>query len=344
MEDQVSEPRHEELLDALIGAADRGPEVPAGAPERLKNALRPEWRRQVRRRTLRRSAAIATGLAAAAALVIVALPPAEPAPSLPRSAGTIEVVLGGLRVARHGEPERLLRSLDGGRMLLEGSRLTTREEQRVAIRMAGGASLRLDQNSAIELGRSDEIRLLAGGVYVDAAAGDRPTVVRTPLGVTRDIGTQFEVRLESRMLRVRVREGTVVVDRGRGHRRLTAGSELTVDAGAERTSDLAPDDPVWGWVQAVAPRIDIEGRSVADFAIRASRESGVPVRYADAEAGRIASASILHGAVEGLPPLEALEAVLPTAGLEARRDAGVLVIGRAGSLGRSPSARPATRR
>ena len=66
--------------------------------------------------------------------------------------------------------------------------------------------------------------------YVDSG-GDktRPVLIQTEHGDVRDIGTQFEVRAERSSLRVRVREGEVIVDRPGSSLSARAGELLRLD-------------------------------------------------------------------------------------------------------------------
>ena len=64
----------------------------------------------------------------------------------------------------------------------------------------------------------------------------------TPAGTARDIGTQFELRVAGSALRLRVREGSVSIDRG--GRSLTggAGEQIAIDAQGGISRDAIEPD------------------------------------------------------------------------------------------------------
>ena len=82
----------------------------------------------------------------------------------------------------------------------------------------------------------------------------------------------------------------------------------------------------WQWVQEIAPTFEIEGRTLGEFLAWMERETGWQVRWRESAAARQALANVLHGSVEGLPPEQALAAVLPTCGLAHRIDDGTVVV------------------
>jgi ferric-dicitrate binding protein FerR (iron transport regulator) len=305
----------QERIEQLLRLADPGPEIPTGGEARIRAAIRPLWRRQVRRRTARRllwSAAFAAAAAAALLLILIIPHGAEPSTS---SAPVARVEL------IRGPVDATLRRTS----VLAGSRLHTSPTSRAALRVGEGVSLRLDNDTTVRLVSAHIVELRHGAVYVDT--GDLRTAsieVRTPLGIVRDIGTRFEVRVESRLV-VRVREGGVHVATGGRRIRVNAGFETKIEPdGSQKMGPMALDRV--SWTAAIAPPFAIEGRSVATLLDWCSRESGLAVRYRNADAERAARTTLLHGAAIDLGPIEAAEVILPTAGLEAVREKGELVV------------------
>ena len=97
-----------------------------------------------------------------------------------------------------------------------------------------------------------------GAVYIDSG-GDRGSLeIHTRLGVLRDIGTRFEVRLGAAALRIRVRDGLVELRHDRDSHQAKRGDELTVDATgkvARRSVPVFGSD--WEWAVTVAPLMSI---------------------------------------------------------------------------------------
>jgi hypothetical protein len=208
--------------------------------------------------------------------------------------------------------------------------VTTDDRGRVAFRL-GTTSVRLDTSSRVALASTGRLALERGAVYLDAQtpSAGRALTVGTPFADVFEIGTQFEVRLLDDYMRVRVREGAVVLRRGESARTVAAGEEasLTRD-GALQVGPMARQDPSWAWVLAVAPPFRLEGNSAASFLRWTTRETGLALRWAGPEVAAAAESIVLHGDATGVPPDQAPAAVLPTCGLSYRLDNGTLVVSR----------------
>lgn len=318
----------------LIRGAGARPAPPAERLDRIRSAARDEWRRATARPA---SPAHALGrllpvAVAAVLLIVVALvlrssrdgapvpPPASP------KVATVELVRGGGTALAVGT------ELAAGAELETGSGAA---EARIALRLAGGGSLRLDAGSRARLVSGREIELQRGALYFDsdgAAAGAPPVEVVTPLGRVREIGTRFEVRLDSGAgsgLDVSVRDGRVVLAEDSTEHEIARGEalRLAADGTTERRS-IDPRGRAWDWTLDLAAAPAIEGRSLAEFLAWLERETGWEIRFEDAGLAESAAGIGLHGSVAGLAPLEAAEVVLAGAGLELRLEERTLRIGR----------------
>lgn len=319
------------LVDRLLNAAGPGPVIPEGGADRIKAAIRPSWRNEVATAARQRRRLWAGGLAAAAAVIIaVVVVPRLHRGDLPIEANAITLVVanGGLEITPPGSTVSFLGPDDSGSIIPDGSLVRTRQGHRAALRLTGGQSLRLDDDTVVRLDSELSISLDAGAVYISSSDGTGSGVeVRTALGTATEIGTQFEVRLEDGSLDVRVREGLVSLTRGAEEYEINHGIRFSVDAeGAVTTASITPWDPAWAWTQEVAPAFAIEGRSALAFLDWVSGETGLSVRFADAEVERAAATTLLHGTVEGLAPAETPAAVLPTCGLTADEEPGALLV------------------
>lgn len=318
-----------DLVERLIPLADDGPEIPVDGAEKVRAATRGLWRRQVKlRRTRRRLAWTGIGLAAAATVAVaVGLARWRPAAE-PPAVATVAVVDGILEVRSPDGGRREVTAAGLGSPVEAGDRLLTGVGSRAALRLAGGQSLRLDGSTDLRLGRALTVDLDRGAVYVDSGVDDVGTVeVSTPLGVARDVGTQFEVRVDDGELTVRVREGVVALTRGEAVLQIASGTGVTVPREGEPLGFVvssAGDE--WQWVQGVAPDFDIEGRTALALLDWVSRETGLWVSFATPEAERIAATSILHGRLEKTRPERAADLVLASCGLEAVRVDGRLLV------------------
>ena len=317
-------------IGRLLRLAGPRPVAPHEREQRVKDSVRAQWRASVRGR---RQRAWLTrggfGLAAAASLVamfgIMNRDTIAPEPLFEGPIGHLETVTGTVdRVLGSGDhPMRV------GDSIAAGELIDTGVIGRAALRLASGASLRLDHRTRLR-GVTDTIVVLeAGGLYLDSGSSGTAAAVeiRTPFGSVHDIGTQFEVRLDDQEIRVRVREGAINIDRDGQLYDAGVGMELTVDSSGEWSRRSVPVfGPDWDWILSVAPSFELEGSTLDVFLSWVSRETGFQPRFLDAQDAEGAPDVVLHGSVEGMRPDQALEAVLPTCGLAHRLDGGIVVI------------------
>jgi ferric-dicitrate binding protein FerR (iron transport regulator) len=343
----------EDDVRRLIQRAGPRPTLPPAARLRLRVAAEEAWhrkvqnhrrqqRRQRRGRLVRWSAAVAT-LAAAAMLLLVLRPtlwsPQGDPPGASSVLGPVATLLSAQgALSFEGVPR-------GGATLPTGATLSTGEGGRAALWLeARQAELRLDQNSRLRLVSPDTVELERGALYFDASAhpleGEPAPAfqVLTPWGTARDIGTQFEVRLQEEALRIRVREGAVLLElpRGEGTHRADAGVELTLDTASVARGDdpdafvqraaIATHGPAWQWVLEAAPPFEIEGRTLGEFLGWLSRESGWRLQYDTPALGERAAEIILHGSIAGLSAEEAVDVIVAGSALSYRLEEGVLTI------------------
>lgn len=334
----------EKALGALLSQATPRPLVPQEHWLKAHEAAQVAWQEQVRRRRQGR-AAMGLGLAAAALfawwmvggsssvwrfLQSFDKPVWDKTPIVEALAG-LDVVQGEVRWQPLDGPE----SVDGEPVRLQsGSRLhgrgwlTTHGASRAALRLAGGQSLRVDVNTHLRLEAPDAVWLEEGVVYVDSQSS-ASLEVRTRHGVARDIGTQFEVRVEGEELRLRVREGEVRLSRGKQEHAAVSGDELRLGSeGALQRGTLAPSSEAWSWSLAVAPPFALEGSSLDDFLEWVTRENGWQLRFASSTLEMEAATIELHGSLENVPLDQAAAMILATCGLEHDLQDGALVVRR----------------
>lgn len=313
-------------VERLLSLAGRRPRLPEQEVAAAREAARAAWRRGVARAKRRRVAQVA-GLAASLALVALLVtrvrvfvpePIREPVP------------LGEL-VVRSGDVVVTGEASTSARIGTDAT-IATGRQGRAALKLVSGASLRIDVSTFVRFESPTEVALDRGAVYLDVhpASARSPVVVQTPLGTVRHLGTQFEVRLlgggggegSPDGLRVSVREGRVLVERGGVVTEAGAGSELTLRAdGSIARSATSAEGPAWSWTQQVVPEYSIEGRTLASYLEWVSRETGLTFRFADTELEPLAQRTVLHGTIAGLAPEESLGVVLPGCGLVHIREA-----------------------
>jgi hypothetical protein len=105
-----------------------------------------------------------------------------------------------------------------------------------------------------------------------------------------------------------------------------AGTELTMTSGSITSRAMASDADPWAWTALVAPPVDFEGLTLAEFVARLAREEGWNVRYEDNGLAREAAGIVLHGSASGLSARQAVEVAISTSGLEHRFEGRELAI------------------
>jgi hypothetical protein len=325
-------------LVRLAGAS--GP-IAAERLARVRTAVHGAWRDEYlarQARTRRRWLTVAVLLASAASVAIAFAiwgPIRRPAP----------VLVAHIDQAT-GSPAPGF-SFGAGGAVMSGSTVTT-STGTLAMTLTSGVHLRLDASSTARVESATDVVLERGAVYVDSAGahptqpGASPISIQTPAGLVRDIGTQFQVRIEARLdglgIRIRVRDGQVRITSANGvDARADAGAELfsKPDGSIDRRSSAATGSE-WAWAERAAPAFSVEGKTLGGFLDWVSREGAWTVTFADRRFSESARATVLHGRpdlLKGLTPAEALDVVLPTCGLRHRIDGDRVVIERESSAG-----------
>lgn len=319
----------EEVRDLLVEAGPR-PEVPAWDLATIKAAARREWGDMVaegheRKRLVRGSGALALAASLVLAVLLGWWWSARTPPTGLELVASVELTRGEVAIDDWVErPGSLVLAV--GDRLPAGARVATGTdpETRLAVRLASGHSVRLAGGTRVRLLSDRRLELQGGAVYLDsggAPAAGAPVEIVTPLGVVRDIGTQFEVRLEAgeSVVRVRVREGKVSLDSEGASHLAVAGEELNLGRdGSVRRANVEAHGAEWEWVQRSAPSFPIEGLPLAAYLQWVSRETGLSVHWDSAALEASTSSIRLHGAIEDLTPGESLGVLLPASGLDYR--------------------------
>jgi ferric-dicitrate binding protein FerR (iron transport regulator) len=207
-----------------------------------------------------------------------------------------------------------------------GDRIEVPKDSRVALALTESLSVRLDRGSAAVFVSADRLALERGAVYVQSS-GTKDLRIETTLGAVQHVGTRFEVRLDGTSLRVRVREGSIALERGTSRWIGTAGEGLTLAEGRPpERQRLAESDADWAWVGEIAEPFALEGATLRAFLDWVSREQGWQWQVDDPRLRARLDDIVLHGSIDGLSPQEALDAVLPASALAYRRDGARLIL------------------
>jgi ferric-dicitrate binding protein FerR (iron transport regulator) len=322
----------EDPVARLIRLAGTRPSPPGERAARVRASAHAEWTRLVSARTRRRRFATGAAALALAAMVLLVVQlstgkGARPGPSAAIVA-TLTAATGS--VSFEGQPfENEPLDLFVGSVVRASRVIRTGPGVFTALTLTSGAAVRIDEGSRVRIESPRDIVLIIGRVYVETSPGkgaDGSLQVRTPLGDIRDVGTRFEVRVGDGQLRVRVRDGEVIVDAGRKRARAGRGMEVSSSPQGLETRTVATYGSDWTWLSKTAPPFTLAGRTLAEFLDWVSRESGYTVTF-DGKANAAASTTVLQGSVDGLTPDEALDVVLPSTGLDYRVVNGQVIVG-----------------
>lgn len=320
----------DEDIARVLRAAGPRERAPAEVERAVREHLRAEWREIIAERQDRRRRR--TGFAIAASVAVAAVSAWLLALQPQGSGGpvaTMAIAIDDVRV--RSSWWQGWEDASSGRTLKAGETIETGANGRAALSLPGIASARLDEDTRLRLASADRVVIDRGALYVDAGLESRPgssLVVETPAGAVRHVGTQYEVRVDGRAVRLRVREGRVewrspsgAIERG------NAGEQLTIAAdGAVSRAATARYGDSWDWIASTTPAIDIEGRPLAEFLSWAGREMGRKVAYETPGLAAEVERIVVHGSVAGLTPAEALDAVLATTSVRGRLDEGRILI------------------
>ncbi|MEJ2084842.1 MAG: FecR domain-containing protein [Acidobacteriota bacterium] len=303
------------VRDLMVGAGER-PELPQGDLETIRQAARAQWLELVERRNStvgsRRNRLWAL---AASVLLVVAVAWWWSTTTAHLDSDGSPVVATIERLDGQG-----IEGFTAGTEIRLGDTLETRTgddggAQRMALQLAGGASLRLDALSVVVFSDEQEVELRKGALYFDTGADPAavaPWTVVTELGAVRHVGTQFEVRLldYDEAVRIRVREGEVSLESSSGSYSIVAGEQIEVSEDGRTDSDSIPNyGSDWDWVGEITPGIEIDDLPILDYLQWLSRESGRRVVFENDVVERYALEHTISMSIEGMTPMESLDNV-----------------------------------
>ncbi len=309
----------DDTLAALLKLAGPSAAVRRDIEERVYANVRNEWRRgKGSRRAVKWAVPVAL---AASVLIAVTLKESDTVPQ-PHPVGSVTVVTGAVGVS----------ALAVGDSVYAGDFLDTAETNGMSLSLSGEVSLRIDRGTLLKVESADELTLMAGRIYIDTGDrvyADRHVTVNTASGSASDVGTQFSVRLENADMSVAVREGRVDLSEGRKIYSVERGDKVTVRPGmAARIENVPIVGEPWDWAVSLAPSFDIEDQSLLDFLKWVSRETGMELIFESDEFRMEVMRPRLHGSVEGMAPIQALEAVLATTQFRYSIEGNTIIISR----------------
>jgi hypothetical protein len=344
MNSREPEYNDEASVARLLKAAGRGPTASDEARARIYRAVQAEWRNNVAAKPsvarprpwqidlqswLFRGLPVAAALAVAVVVLYVVQAPAPqdgiPLATVSRTVGAVTVTEPGADVAS---------PLTASATIIHaGDTITTASDAATSLALDNGLSLRIDSGSELLLAASDRIEVLSGTVYLDSGVdgGDSAALdISTPFGTVWHRGTQYEVRVGSNNVRIRVREGEIGF-RDSGN----AASEFVGEAGeqllfsenmdAPVRSTISRSGPEWQWVEDLASAPTADEYRLLDLLQWVARETGRELSFASPALEGNAGNETLYG-VAGLSPAETLDVIASTTATRYELTDGSLLI------------------
>lgn len=313
--------RDEDSVAKLMSLAGPRAAIPADVQARVYANVREEW---LAGTAVKRTARWAIPLAIAASAVLAVTLVIQPAETPLVRVGTVARLDPGSQAAgAHLAP---------GDGVHAGDTLATSDGQGMSVLLRGGASLRLDEDTVLQVDGQDDFTLIQGRIYADSGQSvyrDGTLNIDTPYGSVTDIGTQFSVAFDDTELAVAVREGRVDVAARLDTYVALAGNRMVLSkSGDVATIPVAANDDSWNWAVDLAPAYDIDNKTLLDFLKWVARETGRELVFADDDLRLAAMGTVLHGSVSDFTPIEATASVLATTTFRYRMDSTRLVIER----------------
>jgi ferric-dicitrate binding protein FerR (iron transport regulator) len=256
------------------------------------------------------------------------------------AASVLTVALGGLWVTQKFAAPQIVARIERGTaqgsvggVVSVGDRLETGPDYGAMLRISGveasAVSLRMAPGTRLVWRGKDRLQLLRGQVYLDSGVEAQRTghvlVIEAADARFEHVGTQFLVALSGEELDVKVREGTVrvraagevvLLESGeQGRLRREGSNVVSIERFLAATSGEA-----WSWVDSLAPSLEINDQNLLSVLQRAAHEGGLELRFESTQLERQARETILHGPALGMPPRQALDAILMTTGFVAVPD------------------------
>ncbi len=262
-------------IATLVRLAGRRAEVNEERTARVRAAVADEWRTTVRRRRWTR-VAVSAAVAAMIGGVMLTRPRTEPVVPVPAP------IVAPLAAA-------------------------------TSMPWSGG-TLRLDRGTQLRIDAPREATLISGTMYYANETPGVSVIIHTPFGDVRDIGTRFEVRLRDDSVRVRVRDGAVVI------RDMTAraGTELVATRTTVAQRKIATSGEEWAWIENAAPPMVLEGKTLDEVLRQVAIEKGLTLQRSGPD-------QMLHGDLP-LSVSEALDAATTAAGVTYRIEGDRLIV------------------
>ena len=248
-------------------------------------------------------------------------------------AGLVAKIRGDVRISDQKDKFKI--EVDADSFALHpGYQLQTGTNSGLSINWSSGLEqVRVDQDTHLKIISASQVELGSGRIYIDMHPGrndaraDDALQVITPFGTVKHLGTQYIVAVENERTDVLVREGVVEIRGNSVKHTVDKGTRASVDtSGGFNLTAIEGHGDEWEWAQQLSPGYEIEGRRLTDFLQWFQRETGRTIQWESPELEFMAESTILHGPKIETDPMQALDVMLMSSGLEwSEQDGQILV-------------------
>lgn len=319
-------------LAELFRHVDAREKPPEAEMQAIREAVHEEWQSHTRRR---KQLQWGSGFAIAASMVLAITLSLMQGGADSATAGKLLAETGRQLGTVHirfadGNETRLT---DGQVSLKSGQSIITGYQSGLSLHWAGGAVIRLGENSELALQSHEWLKLDHGKIFIDTSPAGHSLpapAIATPQGHIDHIGTAYMTETGSFGTRVSVREGSIRFAPNSGDAlepSLTStGTQLLVRQNGEQSEvEINTWGEQWAWAEQLAEDYPAEDRSMEQFFQWIGRETGREVVYLTPEVQELAGKTLLHGNVT-LPPMQALELATSASDFAAElRDGQILI-------------------
>lgn len=313
--DDVSATDEDDIGKILRAAGQR-----ESMPEELKQSWSNHFREELattrnshqKRRNNWLAACASVLLVGLIALLVLPGQKTEPAISVNAFSGNSHITQG------NGKPLQLQR----GQLLSTGNLIATQGQSFLSINYRS-FDVRLNAQTRLRID-PDRLTLLSGEIYVSSTDSqlDQSIAIATPFATIRDVGTQFIVNLTDSQVVSTVRQGSILVETKGSKTAATAtafhAQRVTVDQ--QNHIDITETEGSgehWEWIYQLTPTFRLEGKTVYEFLLWATRETGQALQFIDQRAELYARTTLLRGDIPELNPATSVPMVLATTDLKA---------------------------
>lgn len=225
------------------------------------------------------------------------------------------------------------RPLTAGEILKEGEYIETGPAMRVRIALAPDLSVRVADNTRLQLTSGDQFNLTSGALYIEstprADGSETPLTVSTVVGDVAHLGTRYLVSLSEAQLQVSVRDGLVKFDAENGTSHLASkGQRLGISRTDFTTNfdDIDAFDPAFRWLADIPAPLGNGSLLLTDFFNWYEQETGRPIVIESTNPALEPTQVRLQGNVQGLSPDEALNVVALSSDIDIERQTNRILV------------------